>query len=151
MIEFKTIDDVLDFAITNEQRAYDFYSELAEKVSNPAMREAFRGFAEEETGHKEKLQHIKATKKFEISAAKIADLKIADYSVDVTASPDMTYQEALTLAMKREKAAFRLYTNLAHLADNEEVRSTFLALAQEEAKHKLRFEIEYDDNIYQEN
>ena len=32
-----------------------------------------------------------------------------------------------------------------------ELRKMFLSLAQEEAKHKLRFEIEYDDEIMKEN
>ena len=31
------------------------------------------------------------------------------------------------------------------------MRELFLSLAQEEAKHKLRFEIEYDDMILTEN
>jgi rubrerythrin len=53
--------------------------------------------------------------------------------------------------MKKEKAAFRLYSDLAGLADDAQLRNTFLFLAQEEAKHKLRFEIEYDENVLVEN
>lgn len=63
----------------------------------------------------------------------------------------MTYQEALILAMKKEKAAFKLYHTLAAKAPNEDIKSIFLALAQEEAKHKLRFEIEYDEFVLTEN
>jgi hypothetical protein len=33
----------------------------------------------------------------------------------------------------------------------EDMKNTFKALAQEEAKHKLRLEIMYDDYIYKEN
>jgi len=44
----------------------------------------------------------------------------------------------------RQRAAFRLYTNLASVAKNKELRDTFLGLAREEAGHKLRLEIEYD-------
>jgi rubrerythrin len=44
-----------------------------------------------------------------------------------------------------------MYTDLAATVDDESLRETFLALAQEEAKHKLRFEVEYDDVIMQEN
>jgi rubrerythrin len=53
--------------------------------------------------------------------------------------------------MKEEKAAFRLYTDLAERTPDPAIRQTFLSLAQEEAKHKLRFEIEYDDYILKEN
>ena len=63
----------------------------------------------------------------------------------------MDYQDALILAMKREKAAFRLYTDLAAATDDADLKSTFEALAQEEARHKLKIEIEYDDRILQDN
>jgi len=46
--------------------------------------------------------------------------------------------------MGREKAAFRLYTNLASVAKKRELRDTLLGLAREEAQHKLTLEIEYD-------
>jgi hypothetical protein len=75
----------------------------------------------------------------------VVDLRIADYLVDVPASPNLDYRSALVLAMKKEKAAFKLYGYLAASTDDEHVRATFLALAQEEARHKLRFELEYDD------
>ena len=53
--------------------------------------------------------------------------------------------------MKKEKAAYRLYLDLAAVGEDEELTDMFLSLAQEEAKHKLRFEIEYDDEIMKEN
>ena len=49
-------------------------------------------------------------------------------------SASMDYQSALILAMKQEKAAFRLYTDLAASTDDEKTRDLFLSLAQEEAK-----------------
>ncbi|MBE9510357.1 MAG: ferritin family protein [Bacteroidetes bacterium] len=151
MNEFKSIDDALDFAIQSEQEAADFYKNLANGSKNQAMREVFIQFAKEEKGHKKRLQNIKMEETFEFSDEKVFDLKIGDYLVDVKASNDMSYQEALILAMKREKSAFKLYSDLAGIAPNSDLKNIFLALAQEEAKHKLRFEIEYDDNILKEN
>ena len=55
------------------------------------------------------------------------------------------------MAMKAEKAAFKLYTDLAAATDDDGLKQIFLDLAQEEAKHKLRFELEYDDSILTEN
>jgi rubrerythrin len=71
--------------------------------------------------------------------------------VEVEPGPEMDYQDALVLAMKKEKAAFRFYLDLANQTANEEQKSLFLSLAQEEAKHKLRFEIEYDEIVLKEN
>ena len=86
-----------------------------------------------------------------LSKAKVLDLKIGDYLVEEKPSATMDYQSALILAMKQEKAAFRLYSDLAASADDAEIRELFLGLAQEEAKHKLRFEVEYDDDYLRHN
>jgi len=151
MKEFKSIDDILEFAINSEQRAVDFYTTLAEQSSNSEMKEVFSQFAKEEMGHKAKLTNIKNTGQFSINTDAVADLKIADYLVDVTPGPGMSYQEALILAMKREKNAFKLYMNLSERAPTADLKKLFMSLAQEESKHKLRFELEYDEYILREN
>ena len=63
----------------------------------------------------------------------------------------MDYQEALVVAMKKEKKAFKMYIDLAGATDDTNLQTVFMSLAQEEAKHKLRFEIEYDDFVMTEN
>jgi rubrerythrin len=151
MSEWKSLEDVLDFAIGEEEAAEAFYQELAAKVKGQHMREIFLDFAQEERGHKAKLQRVKAGHGPISSGSKVADLKIGDYLVDPVPAPGMDYQNALTLAMKKEKAAFKLYTDLASALRDRALREIFLGLAQEEARHKLRFEIEYDEEILREN
>ena len=148
---WKSVDEILDFAISNEEQAVQFYNDLAGTMDRPWMKEIFLNFAKEEAGHKKKLTDIKAGKRFAPSSKKIADLKIGDYLVDVEPSDKLDYQQALVLAMKKEKKAFKLYTDLAASSGDDEMEQTFLSLAQEEAKHKLRFELEYDDYIMTEN
>ena len=58
MEEFKSINDVLDFAIRSEQEAVDFYTNLSSNASNSEMAEIFKDFAREEMGHKAKLMKI---------------------------------------------------------------------------------------------
>jgi rubrerythrin len=53
--------------------------------------------------------------------------------------------------MKKEKASYKLYFDMASSVESETLRQTLLGLAQEEAKHKLRLEIEYDQQILKEN
>lgn len=151
MKEFNSIDDILDFAIENEQKAVDFYKELASRTKNSEMRETFEHFAQEEVGHKAKLTKIKEEKIFNLGSEKIADLHLADYVDHVKATGDMSYQDALILAMKREKSAFVLYSKLAQKTTNTDLQNLFNQLAQEESKHKLMFEIEYDEVILREN
>ena len=145
MREWISVDDVLDFAIGEEEGAVAFYTALAERAESPGMRKAFQEFAREEMGHKDKLMAVKSGETFNPSDQSVEDLKIGDYLVDIVPSPDMSFQDALILAMKKEKSAFRLYSDLAEVTSDERVRNVFLSLAQEEAKHKLRFELEYDD------
>ena len=144
-------DELLDFAIQGEQEAHDFYIDLADRVERPAMKKLLKQFAREEAGHKKKLESIKKGSRSFPYADDVVDLKIADYLVEVEPTGDLTYQEALILAMKREKAAFKLYTDLAALTSDKDLKIVFLSLAQEEAKHKLRFELEYDDKVLSEN
>lgn len=151
MEQWKSADEVLDFAIGQEEQAAQFYTELAGRMDRPWMSKIFKDFAQEEMGHKRKLLNVKAGKKLAPVEGKILDLKIGDYLVDVEPKPDMDYQQALILAMKKEKKAFKMYTDLAAAADDENLQNLFSGLAQEEAKHKLRFEVEYDDFVMTEN
>ena len=151
MKEFSSINDILDFAINSEQKAVDFYVSLSQRFNDKVLKEAFVDFAKEEMGHKARLTQIKETGLYEMKKEDVQDLKIADYVVRTEPTNDMSYEDALRLAMKREKAAYRLYLALAEKAPNEGMKNLFNGLAQEEAKHKLRFEIEYDDYILREN
>ena len=143
---FGSVDELLDFAIEKEEEAAQFYTDLAGKMDKPHMKQVFTEFAGEEKKHKENVMGIKEGKLLLPVQEKVLDLKIAEYVVDVEAAPDMDYQQALILAMKKEKASFKLYSDLAAQTDNADVKSTMLIMAQEEAKHKMRLEIEYDDN-----
>lgn len=151
MKDLTTFDEILDFAIGEEQKAVDFYSELAGHASSDEMRDVFEEFAQEEVGHKMKLMEVKETGIADMPAENVADLKIADYVVNVKPSPNMSYQEALVVAMNKEKAAFRLYTSLSQRAEDPALKQLFASLAQEESKHKLRFEVEYDEYVLREN
>ncbi len=151
MKEFKSVDDILVFAIDEEQKAVDFYSKLASNARSEEMKDVFTEFAEEEIKHKTRLTKIREEGIFDMPKESVHDLKISDYVVNVKPTPEMTYEEALIVAMKKEKAAFKLYTNLAAKAPNENLKDVFLSLATEESKHKLRFEVEYDDYVLREN
>ena len=111
------------------------------------MREAFLHFAKEEEGHKARLIKIKEGEIPAVIEEKVANLGIAETMDEPEDRANMTYQEALLFAMKAEKAAFVLYTKLAEATSDAGLQRVFRGLAQEEAKHKLRFEIEYDDHV----
>ncbi len=151
MQAFSSVNEILDFAMQSEQEAVDFYTSLAAKMQNQEMKTIFLQFAKEEVGHKARLQKIKDESLFDMEIERVNDLKIADYVVRTKETEEMEYRDALVLAMKREKAAFKLYTKLSERVDNPELKRVFEALAVEESKHKLRFEVEYDDYVMRDN
>jgi len=151
MENFNSIEEILDFAIGEEQAAVDFYTGLAAKAKNEDMKSAFEEFAMEEVKHKARLAKIKNEGVFDLPTGKVTDLKISDYLVNIKPHENMSYQEALILAMKKEKSAFLLYSKLADRSPNSQLKELFLNLAMEESRHKLRFEIEYDDFVLREN
>jgi rubrerythrin len=147
-MQFSSVDEILDFAIQREESAAKFYASLAETADRPGMREAFLEFAAEEGKHKARLMRIKAGDiPGGFTDEKVQNLKISDHLEIPPMHPNMTYAEALQIAMSTEKAAFKLYNDLAAATDDPGLIEVFKSLAQEEAKHKLRFEIEYEDHV----
>jgi len=150
-MKLDSVEKILDYAMEKEEDAAQFYMTLAGKMDKEYMKKVFEGFAKEEKGHKAKIQAIKAGKLMMKAEKKVMDLKIGDHLVEVDLDAEIDYQQALILAMKAEKAAYKLYSELASAVDDAGLKETLTALANEEAKHKLRFEIEYDDMVLSEN
>ena len=147
--EFGSVEEILDFAIAREEEAHEFYMELSERVKDEKLKDVLGEFAIEELGHKMKLEAVKAGE-LRLRDDRVVTLDIAEYVEDVDVSNDMSLKEALVAAMKKEKAAYRLYNDLASESIAEEFTDMLLLLAQEEAKHKLRFELEYESLLDEE-
>lgn len=148
---FNSIDEVLTFAIRQEEQAEKLYLQLAERALQAHVKKAFEEFAAEERHHKEVLTKMLNDGVLRPSADRVPDLKIAEMMDEIEPSADLDYQQILVVAMQREKAAYKMYSALAQIAEDPKLRLTLETLAQEEAKHKLRFETEYDETILTEN
>ena len=144
---FANIDEILDYAISKEEEAAALYTELAERADRPGMRDAFLEFAKEEEGHKNHLESIKAGELPALTIRQVQGLGIAEHLGAPEPSANMTYAESLAFVIKAEQAAHELYTGLAEAADDPNLAAVFTALASEEAKHRRRFELEYDEVV----
>jgi rubrerythrin len=144
-------NEVIDFAITGEETAVKFYHDLQTKVKFQAQKEMMLDLENMEKGHIVILENIR-TKGFEkVTVKEVVNLNISEYVVDVEPNEDMTYQEILIIAMKKEEQAKKLYIDLAANFPGTEVETLFLKLAAEEAGHKLQFETLYDEYVLKEN
>jgi rubrerythrin len=146
-----TVDEILDYAIGQEQEAADFYAGMAQTAEKHGMKDTFMEFAREEERHRDKLLEVKQGDQELQAHQEVIDLKLSDYLVEVEADKDISYQDALIVAMKRERAAFQLYSDLAEKVHEDQLRQVFIGLAKEEAKHKLFFESEYDERVLRDN
>ena len=145
MEEFESDEEILEFAIGREVSANQFYVDLADQMDNPTIRLLFENFAKEELRHKATLE-LEVMKRGKVVAAPqdTADLDQTDITVAIDPETNIDYKNALLLAINKETKSFRLYVDLAAMLKDKESREVLLSLAEEEAKHKARFEIEYD-------
>lgn len=144
-MNFNSVEDILRYAIENEQISHDYYMLLADSIEDERMKEVFTGFAAQELQHKNRIEEALAGNISLDSHGPVEDLKIAE-SVDpvnlLEKIPD--YRDALVIAMQKEKQAYQLYSGLAKIVTEPEMRALLESLAREEALHKLRFETAYD-------
>ena len=146
-----TVDEVLDYAIDQEQQAADFYASFAARAEKAGMKKMLLEFAEEEKSHKERLLAVKTGERKLTPEKEVLDLKVSDYLVEVDASDNISFQDALIVAMKKERAAFKLYSDMAEKVPDTNLKQVFVGLAEEEAKHKLFFETEYEERVLMHN
>ena len=146
-------NDILDFAVEREEEAIRFYQELQGMVQFSEKQDLLKEFETIEKSHIKVLESIRNKTSVELSSApvEIENLAISDYLVEVPPYPEMSFQDILITAMKREEKATKLYTELAGGATDEGIRTLFSKLAGEESKHKLYFEKLYDEFILTEN
>lgn len=150
-MELKNLKETINFALDKEKEAVEFYNKCSNLTKRTGMKEAFLEIAEEEKKHVRMLENFKPEQIEKIKLKIIPDLKISDYLVDMEFEPDMSYQKLLILAMKREEASVKLYTEFTQQKSDPALIKLFQILAQEELKHKNRLQREYDDFILKDN
>jgi len=149
-----TVEMVLNRALLMEKQSHDLYIWARDRMSNTEAKIFLNELAEEELKHKEKISD--ALKNREMisdvgsDAEEIEDLKIIDWLRDTTLSEDVTYQEILVFAGKREKESYEYYMNLSDRFRESDIGKLFSRLAKEEMKHKSRIEREYEKYILEE-
>jgi rubrerythrin len=138
-------EEILEFAISKEVESYNFYLALAHRVDTDEIRKVFEELAREELEHKSRLELELIKTGRTMPQQQEPSRCDRDYIIsESSALLDIDYKDVLLLAMEKEEAAFRTYVNLVANARDEQMQDLLLALAEEEVKHKIRFETEYD-------
>ena len=143
----KKVNEILQFAIEKEIGTHNLYMMCKQVAKYSGAKELFAELAEEEEKHRKLLEHVSVAKMFQEKLDPIPDLRISDYLIDVQCQPDSSYADILRLVMKNEEHSVKLYNDLRDSCKDEELKKVFAVLAQEETKHKLKFEKIYDEEI----
>ncbi len=121
-MNFETFEEIMEYAINKEKEAEKFYNEASEKETFSGAKELFKGFALKERGHQKLLERFSKENIEHFKDEKIPDLKRGDYTVEMVYKPDMSYDDILRLAAKREDKALNpdfaiaIYCGLKNLA-----------------------------------
>lgn len=143
----KTFEDFIEFAIKREEEAIKAYGDLAGIAKTPGLKKFLLDLQEEERNHKKLLQDITEEKVESLEIREADDLKISDYLVEESPSPDMNFQDLLILAAKKEQKAVDLYSDLERKVSKKELKKLFEFLIQQEKSHKLKLEEEYEKHV----
>ena len=104
----------------------------------------------------EEIRHAKLLKNFKEKGLpkrywhqeKVPNLMISEYLTAPDTVEEAGLQETLVFALKREQQAIEFYSRMTVIMRDESAKRLCQRLVGEELKHKLKFEIFYDDLFY---
>jgi len=143
----KKFQEIIQFALEKEIGTHDLYTLCGQIAKYSGAKELFDELAMEEEGYRKLLENLSMGKVIEAKLEPIPDLKISDYLIEVKCMPDRSYADILRPVMKNEEHSVKLYNDLKGTCKDNELKKVFAILAPEEAKHKLKFEKIYDEDI----
>lgn len=148
LIKSMSMDEIMEMCIEQEQQAIDLYTIARDQAADDAARQKFQELIDMETVHKVSLQKFELEAYLELPPA---DLKITDYLMEPTLQENLSTQEILIIAAKREDKTAVMYQDLAnHFVSDKKLNTFFQMMADEELRHKHDLEIEYEKEFLQE-
>jgi len=144
-------NEILDFAVDREKEAVQFYRDLQSEAHFKDQIAFLKELEGMEMGHIIIIENIRTKQPSELEIKQVPNLRISEYLVSNVDNLDLTYQNILIKAMKREELSFNLYSDLSREFPDGDLSRLFAKLASEEAGHKLKFEKLYDEWISQGN
>ena len=150
-MNFKTVKDAIAFAIQREEEAALSYGRMMGLAQADSSKLLLADLKKDEENHKRMLLDLGRTDVASLRIRKVADLKISDYLVAEPLQPEMSFQDLLIFAAKKEQKAVDLYTVLLDRVSSPEQKKLFEFLSMQEKTHKLKLESEYERRILQED
>lgn len=144
-------ESILALAVEREEEAARIYGLMRDQTASPALKSLLEELVKQETRHKEQLLGLSAQDVFPSAANIPASAGMTDALDDEPFRPDMTLQELMIFAARKERQAADFYEALAAGARSPEIRRLFTFLRDQELRHKQILEDEYDKHFLAEN
>ena len=144
MGQVSSIGEVLELAIVREMQAVNFYAAMAGRIEDQGVKSVLERLAEAEFEHKRRLE-LEMMKEGIVAKAvdKLIEVEEADYAREMQLDPDAELAGVLSVAIEKERRAFRFYADLAGIMPEADVHEVILGLAEEEVRHLIWIEREY--------
>jgi len=150
-MEREVFENTLKFAIENEVRSNEFYSDAATKLKDQRLKDLFTELAGEERKHRQILEEFIKAGPTAFHFDLFPDYKVAETVEDIQMpSTNMKPPDAIALAMKKEQEAMALYEAMANACGDPEQRKLLQELASMERQHKFKMENMFTEVAYPE-
>lgn len=150
--EKQSMRGLILFAIDQENDAANLYEQYAQKSKSRSTRELLLSMAKEERSHEQKLKNYLTDRSESFPEIdSVQDLHVSDYMVPTPINENSSIDQVYTFSMKCEEKANALYTKLAEMENDREAKRILLSLAEEEKKHKIKLESDYEEMFTREN
>ncbi len=137
-----SVKDLLAYAIRSEMDSNKAYKDLADRVSNPLLKEKFQWLAFEENKHKQVLIRLHEAL-FSGQTIQIPDKPSAELLKRIDITPTSSLLDILFQAMESEKSAEVFYARLAERMEKTHKR-LLQYLSNVEHSHYVMLKSEYD-------
>jgi rubrerythrin len=151
VVEASAFRAIIDLAVKREKAAAAGYQALMAKVRDRAARDFLAELRDEERTHKKLLQDLLRGRAVAAAPGRVPDLGLSDFLIEEPPGEDMSYQDLLIFAARKEQRAVLFYETLAARAASAKARKLFEFLAGREKAHKLRLESEYESRFLGED
>lgn len=148
---FDSVADIISFAVQREIEAAEGYARIAVLATTPGLSELAEELCRQEESHRRLLEGLTAEALRDLQTSFTPDIHVVDSLTDEKIAADMSIQDMLIFAAKKEARSVALYESLARLARASGQERVFLFLAGQEREHKLKIEAEYERQVLQEN
>lgn len=144
MNNVKSFEDILRFAIREEQMAVEFYQDLATQVVEFKLKIVLEQLARDEMRHSVILTTILENKSFPLRNKSMVILEeMMNESLEMD-EPDSDIANIIKSSIQREWEAAKMYKQMAMDAESIETSTLLINLAEEELKHKQSLELELE-------